>query len=173
MSPPRKPTHLPNFVISASISRRLGACVVDTALIGAVFWGLYVWQGLVPASGAGFHATLGKWPTLVGFWIYFAAMESSRLQATLGKIAFRLRVCDYAFERITFRRAALRHLARAIFGASLFVMMWTLSMQGLHDLMTRTLVMEIRDLDAHKRNRWTRVSDPKRASPLLPVTSAP
>ena len=171
MSPPRRaPTRLPNYVISASISRRMGAAVLDQALIGAAFWCLYVWQGVVPASGAGFHAALGKWPTAIGLWIYFAAMESSRLQATLGKLVFRVRVCDYAFERITFLRAALRHLARAVLGASLLVMMWTLSMQGIHDLATHTLVLEIRDLDAHRRNRRTRMDDPRRVRPLLPVT---
>ncbi|WP_367576113.1 RDD family protein [Noviherbaspirillum album] len=43
-----------------------------------------------------------------GAWLYFAAMESSPMQATLGKKAFGIMVVGERETRITFNRAFLR-----------------------------------------------------------------
>ena len=131
---------------------RLGAFLVDYALIVSIFFGIYFLLGWVPLSLTGVGNSAEKWPTFLFLFLYFAVMESSKYQATFGKLLFRLRVCDYSFKRISFPRALLRYLARAVFGASLFAMMWTVSMQGLHDLMTKTLVLELRDMKTHRRN---------------------
>lgn len=45
-------------------------------------------------------------------WIYFAASESGRLQATLGKRMLGLRVTSLSGERLSFSQATVRHLAR-------------------------------------------------------------
>lgn len=147
-----KQTQLPFTVVSASISKRLGSFLIDYAVIGAIFFGIYSRLGLVPLNLSGFDASLKMWPTFIFLWIYFAVMESTRYQATIGKLVLRLRVCDYSFERISFLRAFFRYLARAVLGASLFVMMWSKNMQGLHDLLTKTLVLDAGDVNIHKRN---------------------
>lgn len=148
-----KTRRLPNTVLSAPLYRRAGAFFVDYALIGGLFFGIYYLFDRVPATYQGFQASANSLPSLLAMWVYFALMESSKLQATGGKLLFRLRVCDYDFERISFLRAVLRYLARAVLGVWLLVILFTNSMQSLHDLLTKTLVLEDRDLAAHRRNR--------------------
>lgn len=139
-------------VVSAPIYRRLGAYVVDYALIGAIAFAIYGALGRAPLDFAGYRFALRSWPAFGALWLYCAIMEASPLQATVGKLIFRMRVCDYCCRKISFWRAALRYLSRAVLGPSLFIMMWTFSMQGLHDLLTRTIVLDTRDLQTHIRN---------------------
>lgn len=50
---------------------------------------------------------------LVGIhWFYFARMESSPKQATLGKLMLGIKVTDLAGERLGFARASLRYLVK-------------------------------------------------------------
>jgi uncharacterized RDD family membrane protein YckC len=59
-------------------------------------------------------ADLGTWYLFVllfGYWLYFAGMESSPLEATIGKTFLRLRVTDLAGHRISFARETLRYRA--------------------------------------------------------------
>lgn len=139
-------------VVSAPIYRRLCAYVVDYVLVGAVAFAIYWALDRVPFDFAGYRTALRSWPAFGALWLYCAAMEASPLQATVGKMVFRMRVCDYSCRKISFWRAALRYLARAVLGPSLFVMMWTFSMQGLHDLLTHTLVLDTSELQRHIRN---------------------
>lgn len=148
-----KPNRLPNTVLSARIHLRIGAFLADYAFIGGVFWVIYWFLGRVPASYGGFRAAASSWPSLLAAWLYFAVMESSPLQATAGKLLFRLRVCDYGLERISIGRAILRFLARTLLGVWFLIMLFTNSMQSIHDLLTKTLVLEAKDLSRHKRNR--------------------
>lgn len=142
-------------VVSAPIYRRLCAYVVDYVLVGAVAFAIYWALDRVPFDFAGYRTALRSWPAFGALWLYCSIMEASPLQATIGKMVFRMRVCDYSCRKISFWRAALRYLARAVLGSSLFVMMWTFSMQGLHDLLTHTIVLETRDLQTHIRNMRT------------------
>src|SRR5215469_1048968 len=81
-----------------------------------------------------------------GYWIYFAAMESSPWEATLGKIALRLRATDFDGHRITFTRATGRYLGKisslATFLVGFFIAMFTKRKQPLHDLFAKTLVLD-------------------------------
>ncbi len=78
-------------------------------------------------------------------WMYFALMESSPLQATLGKLALRLRVTDLAGDRIGFERATWRFFGKFISALPLlggFIMAaFTVRKQALHDRMARCLVV--------------------------------
>lgn len=82
---------------------------------------------------------------VVGTWLYCALMESSRWQATLGKTALGLLVADVDGHRITFGRATVRYFASILSGFTLgigFVMAaFTSRRQGLHDLLTGTIVV--------------------------------
>ncbi|AIF46241.1 RDD family protein [Dyella japonica] len=84
---------------------------------------------------------------VIGF-LYYTLFEASRLQATPGKLALRLRVTDINGQKPGFGRAALRNVVRltnALTGLIPFVcyiaVAWTQRKQGLHDLVARTLVL--------------------------------
>lgn len=79
------------------------------------------------------------------WWAYFAILESSPAQGTLGKIALELQVTDLHGDPISFRRAFFRHAAK--FLSSLLIGLgWLLAAitprkQALHDLVAGTLVL--------------------------------
>lgn len=77
-------------------------------------------------------------------WLYFAVLESSKNQATLGKMACRVIVSDLHDNQLTFARATLRHFCKFL---SFFVLLagficigYTRYHQGLHDIISATLV---------------------------------
>lgn len=77
-------------------------------------------------------------------WIYFAYLESSRNQASLGKMAIRAAVTDMQGNRITFSRATLRLFGKYLCVLTLFIgfliIAFTAYRQGLHDKIAGTLV---------------------------------
>jgi uncharacterized RDD family membrane protein YckC len=81
---------------------------------------------------------------VVGGWLYQAIMESSRLQATLGKLAVGARVTDLKGRRISFARATGRHFAQILSGIILLIgyimIAFSSRKQGLHDHIAGTLV---------------------------------
>jgi uncharacterized RDD family membrane protein YckC len=81
-------------------------------------------------------------------WIYFAAMESSQLQATLGKLALGLAVTDMNGQRISFARASGRYWSKLIseftFGIGYMMAGWTQQKQALHDIVASCLVIQRR-----------------------------
>jgi uncharacterized RDD family membrane protein YckC len=82
---------------------------------------------------------------LLGSWIYEAAMESSSLQATLGKMVFGMKVTDVNGNRISFMRATGRHFAKYLSSLILFIGYimagFTARKQALHDMIADTLVI--------------------------------
>ncbi len=78
-------------------------------------------------------------------WLYFAILESSQNQATLGKMTLRIVVTDLKGERITFTRATLRHFSKWIsfllFLTGFFAILYTKKHQGLHDIIAACLVL--------------------------------
>lgn len=83
--------------------------------------------------------------TIVAGWLYYAFMESSAQQGTLGKIALALRVTDDAGEPISFWRATGRYWGKFVsavpLGFGFWMAAWTGDKQALHDLMARCLVV--------------------------------
>lgn len=86
---------------------------------------------------------------LVMQWLYFALMESSAMQATVGKLALGVIVTDLEGNRISFGRATGRYFAKILSGLILligFIMVaFTERKQGLHDILAGTLVWKTRD----------------------------
>ena len=82
---------------------------------------------------------------LVAGWVYYALMESSRFQGTLGKMAVQIKVTDLDGNRISFGRATGRHFGKILSGILLlagFIMVaFTEKKQGLHDIMAGCLVV--------------------------------
>ena len=79
-------------------------------------------------------------------WLYFALMESSQSQATIGKMALSIKVTNLEGNKISFGQATGRYLGKYIsylilmFG--FFMAGWTEKKQALHDIMANTLVVK-------------------------------
>lgn len=95
----------------------------------------------------GLFSTLSKLIALavVFNWLYYALLESSAWQATLGKKALGLEVTDMAGRRISFARATGRYFGKIV---SAFILMigfimagFTAQKQALHDMMAGCLVI--------------------------------
>ena len=82
---------------------------------------------------------------LVIGWLYYALMEASIHQGTLGKMALGIKVTDMAGGRITFGRASGRFFGKLLSNLTLGIgyMMagWTEKKQALHDILADTLVV--------------------------------
>lgn len=133
----------------------IDAIILQLAL--SVLGGALGFGMMLPLAGTGSLAdavigfsTLGMiLVLLVGQWLYFALMESSRLQGTLGKLAVGLIVTDEEGRRINFMRATGRYFAKFLSGLILcigYVMAaFSARKQALHDMMAGTLVYRTRD----------------------------
>lgn len=79
-------------------------------------------------------------------WLYSAFMESSRLQATLGKMLVGIIVTDLNGNKITFLRATGRYFGKTISTLICYVGFlmagWTEKQQTLHDIMASCLVVK-------------------------------
>jgi uncharacterized RDD family membrane protein YckC len=79
-------------------------------------------------------------------WLYYALLESSSWQATLGKMVLGLQVTDLEGRRIGFGRATGRFFGKIISALILwigFIMAgFTEKKQALHDMMAGTLVVK-------------------------------
>lgn len=78
-------------------------------------------------------------------WLYFAMMESSSRQATLGKAMLSLRVTDMSGQRISFARATGRYFSKIVTNLVPLAIGWILAgfterKQALHDFIAGTLV---------------------------------
>jgi uncharacterized RDD family membrane protein YckC len=125
--------------IHAGFWRRFAAYMLDYLIF------------LIPSS----IPMLGILVSLFGRWLYYALMESSGWQATLGKRAMGIKVTDEHGQRISFGRASGRYFAGALSYIILWVgyMMagWTGRKQGLHDLIASTFVVFKEVQPAHPR----------------------
>jgi uncharacterized RDD family membrane protein YckC/Tfp pilus assembly protein PilE len=139
---------------------RLVAYVIDAFVVGLVagFAGSFIGGiagGVVGASGAApesVGAIVGLVGALVAFvlgWLYFAILESSGKQATLGKMALGIAVTDGEGRPIGFGRATGRYFAKLLSAFPLLigflVAAFTGRKQALHDLVAGTLVVKRRE----------------------------
>ena len=143
----------------AGFWNRAAAAIVDF-IITTVGSGLIIGPILVfiVFSGAGRSGDAGEMEALLpviqgliqgvnllGGWLYFALMESSRFQGTLGKMAVQIKVTDLEGNRLTFGRATGRHFGKIVSGLTLgigYIMAaFTEKKQGLHDIMAGCLVV--------------------------------
>ncbi len=78
--------------------------------------------------------------------LYFSLMESSKYQATLGKMALGLKVIDMSGEKLDFVKALLRQVGKIISGLILmigYIMAgFTEKKQALHDMLAGALVVK-------------------------------
>jgi uncharacterized RDD family membrane protein YckC len=78
--------------------------------------------------------------------LYFALMESSNYQATIGKMVLGLKVTDVNDGKLDFIKALVRNLSKIISGMILligYIMAgFTEKKQALHDMIAGTLVVK-------------------------------
>ena len=122
---------------------RAGALLIDSVVVLVGFGAV----ALVVGAIAGRDVGIGVWYLLgiVGQWLYFALMESSERQATLGKSALGLAVTDADGRRVGFGRATGRYFAKILSGLPIgigyLLAAFTARKQALHDMVAQTLVM--------------------------------
>ena len=78
--------------------------------------------------------------------LYFSIMESSKSQASVGKLALGIKVTDVNGDRISFGKAVLRSVGKIVSGMILYIgyimAAFTEKKQGLHDMIANTLVVK-------------------------------
>lgn len=160
---------VPDVGIYAGLGRRFVAFIVDFILIAlsgiiavaffnqanGIMYLYYLVVSHAPISSlteAGTPiAALGPIVAAVGIllivvpWLYYAGFESSRGQATPGKVLMRLQVTDMEGNRICFARATLRFFGKFISVLIIFIgfimIGLTKKRQGLHDKIAGCLVL--------------------------------
>ncbi len=102
----------------------------DTSVLAALLVGMILLLALV---------------SLVLEWLYYAFMESSAKQATLGKMVLGIMVVDMEGGRVSFGRATGRYFGKILSGLLLcigFIMAgFSQQKQALHDLLSQCLVV--------------------------------
>lgn len=150
--------------VYASFWRRLVAFIIDnivisfpTMLLSGVVAALFMPQLLssmeAEPSPESIYALLSTYGfvmllnlvSALFFWLYYAFMESSAKQATLGKMAMGIKVVDENGQRISFARATGRTFSKIISYTILyfgfFMAAFTKKRQALHDLIATTYVV--------------------------------
>jgi uncharacterized RDD family membrane protein YckC len=159
----------PDIGVYAGLGRRLIAFVIDAlillfldliaaALLGLIrgIQNLYFYliqhipmdqlttEGSTPAFISSVVAAYGVLLIVIP-WLYFAGFESSKSQATPGKLLMRIVVTDLSGNKPTFARVTLRHFAKFVSALVIligFLMIGlTKKRQGLHDKIAGCLLL--------------------------------
>ena len=135
-------------VAYAGFWKRFAASLIDGLImtlagifVGGAF-GLLYGLATQTTAGAGFF---GNGIGIVMQWLYYALLESSPNQATVGKMALGIKVTDLDGNRITFTRATGRHFGKIVSSLTLLIgylmVAFTPRKQALHDIMAGCLVV--------------------------------
>lgn len=152
----------------AGFGQRLVAIIIDGIIIGVVQ--SFVFIPILAAMGLGFASgaenmdfsdpdqAAGMFGAIMAAagatWIlamiiqvlYFSFMESSKAQATVGKMALGLKVTDLQGNKLDFSKALIRNLCRLISNLTMLIgyiiAAFTEKKQALHDIIAGTLVLK-------------------------------
>ena len=115
--------------------------IIDSAIIALFSSGLSMLLFLMV-----FPDDLAAVVSIAVVWLYYAFMESSSYQGTVGKMAVGLKVTDMKGKPITFGRATGRFFGKILSMAILFIgflmIGFTKQKQGLHDMLADCLVLK-------------------------------
>ena len=152
----------------AGFWKRFAAYLIDSIILGVASWIIIIpILGLIglgassmeysedmmtdEAAGGLAAAIIGAsmmlWLVIGGAsWLYFALMESSSKQATVGKMALGIIVTDLNGNRLSFGRATGRYFGKILSGMILmigYIMAgFTEKKQALHDMIAGCLVIK-------------------------------
>lgn len=152
----------------ASFGQRLVAVIIDIVIIGVAQ--SFIIVPLLAAVGLGFASSAenmdfsnpeesagmiaGIMALIGGYWIlatciqilYFTFMESSKNQATVGKMAMGIIVTDLNGGKLDFSKALVRNLCKIISNLTMLIgyimAAFTEKKQALHDMIASTLVVK-------------------------------
>ena len=136
----------------SSALRRLGAWFIDAIIVGSALSIIFIWSN----HGPGMFYSIGNilddghhvnsFVKFIVALLYFAYMESSKHQATLGKIAMGIKVVDHNNQRLEFSKALLRNLSKLLSAFILCIgyimIIFDERKQGLHDKIADTFVVK-------------------------------
>ena len=127
--------------------------LISLPFIGGIIFSAINMENTQEITGSSFMGIAGILGSVTGLvlasiavgWLYFALMESSKNQGTLGKMALSLKVTDLEGNPISFARATGRYFGKIL---SSMVMMigyilagLTEKKQALHDMLAGCLVI--------------------------------
>jgi len=166
----------------AGFWRRLVAFAIDALLmaigVGLVFVVVSIFYGIALLSSPGPDQSVGVTLAmmviiLVLLWLYWAGLESSPWQGTIGKRALDLVVTDLYGRRISFGRATGRYFAKLLsnltLGLGYVLAGFGAQKQGLHDMVAGTLVVRRRYLSPARARQPKASSQPAAAGEVQRV----
>jgi uncharacterized RDD family membrane protein YckC len=119
------------------------------AIFGVSMFSAFTSRDMADAGNIGAMLVGMMWAGIVSFiisWLYYALMESSGFQATLGKMALGIIVTDTDGQRIGFARASARFFGKLISAIIIYIgflmAAFTDKKQALHDIIAETLVIK-------------------------------
>ncbi len=140
----------------AGFWRRLVAFIIDLVLVIFILWIIaYTLSHVIPQIKGEIGDQESVFKGVVGLiivltfipipWLYWAILESSSSQATLGKMALGIIVTDLDGNRVSFNKASLRFWGKILSGWILnigYIMAaFTKKKQALHDIIAKCLVV--------------------------------
>jgi uncharacterized RDD family membrane protein YckC len=153
LSPGAAPASAPTDAavgVYAGFWKRFAAFILDYIIVVVLAMMAGAVIGLIYGVGAGaptddVASGLGAIAGFLVWWLYYALMESSATQATLGKMALGIRVVDGEGNAVSFWRATGRNLSKLLSGLILMIgyLMagFTPRKQALHDIVAGCLVV--------------------------------
>ncbi len=136
------------ILLGIAINVASGVMMALTGLLIGFSLPIVMMHGQPETLHSTFNSLIRAYSNIAGFsipWLYFTLMESSSKQATLGKMAFNLKVTDESLQRISFAQANIRYFSKILSFMLLLVGYLMIGLtqrkQGLHDMIARCLVI--------------------------------
>lgn len=141
----------PGELIYAGFWLRVAACIIDSIIIGipiAILQGVLGFLSKsVGASALSLIIGLTMFVLSAALYgLYGGLFESSKYQATPGKMLLKIKVTDLNGNRCSFARAFARYMGMGVSDATLYIgylmAAWTEKKQCLHDQIANCLVVK-------------------------------
>lgn len=140
-----------NFKGYAGFRRRFAALLIDYAILYCFVYFLFFMMGFMNVINNTYYSNqdiekLGAIVGIITYWLYYALMESSKKQATVGKLAMKIKVVTLNGEKVSFMKASGRYFSKflsGIFLVGFLMVIITEKKQCLHDILAGCLVVKI------------------------------
>lgn len=144
-------------LVYAGFFRRLIAYLLDSVVVVAVELGL-VTAGIISPSSDAREIATSLAVASSATWAYFAILESSPLQATLGKFALGIRVEDTRGGPLTFVRASVRYWSKILSSLTMMIgwvmVAFSARHQALHDVIAGSVVVRTGRIENSIPDHW-------------------
>lgn len=139
--------------------KRIAALIVDYTIVIILTFLISILAGIIiyaiglPPENFKFNVVMAWAIGAVVFVLYYTVMESSKYQATLGKMLLQIKVQGVRGEKLSVLQALSRTLGKVISAvpllAGFFLSFFTKKKQALHDILSHSLVVD----DTPKNNK--------------------